>query len=156
MCVLPKGPVNLLIEVSIPVVDEVNILVCMVLAPPAVIVALVLPVNKQTNKQVLYFSIFEITRMQQVSAPVGVAVQIWRVNLELGKYSPVYVPCSYDTTVVGVADTMQTTKPFVQKSANYSSSKAGAWWKDYSCSYLSFSSATILSTLASGTLPAPP
>lgn len=44
--VLPKGTVNLLVEVGIPVVDEVHILVCMKLAPPAVVVAAVLPACK--------------------------------------------------------------------------------------------------------------
>ena len=44
--VLPKGTVNLLVEVGIPVIDEVNILICMELAPPAVVAALVLPASK--------------------------------------------------------------------------------------------------------------
>lgn len=42
-CVLPKGALNLLVEVSVPVIDEVHIFVCMILTPPAVCVALVLP-----------------------------------------------------------------------------------------------------------------
>ena len=41
--VLPKGTIDLLVEVGIPVVDEVHVLVCVKLAPPAVVVAVVLP-----------------------------------------------------------------------------------------------------------------
>lgn len=44
--VLPKGTVNLLVEVGIPVIDEIHIFVCMELAPPAVGAALILPTSK--------------------------------------------------------------------------------------------------------------
>lgn len=45
-CVLPKGTLNLLVEVGVAVIDEVNIFVCMVLAPSAVCVTLVLPASR--------------------------------------------------------------------------------------------------------------
>lgn len=48
--VLPKGTVDLLVEVGIPVVDEVHILVCMELAPPAIVVAVVLPASRRKSR----------------------------------------------------------------------------------------------------------
>ena len=54
--VLPKGPVNLLVEMSIPVVDEVHIFVCMVLASATVCAALVLPANRQCSVDDLILS----------------------------------------------------------------------------------------------------
>ena len=45
--VLAKSPVNLLVEVGIPVVDEVHIFVCVELAPPAVVVAVVLSARRR-------------------------------------------------------------------------------------------------------------
>ena len=48
--VLPKGAVNLLVEVGIPVIDEVHILVCMKPAPPAVVVAIVLSASRRQSQ----------------------------------------------------------------------------------------------------------
>ena len=47
--VLSKSAVNLLVEVSVSVVDEVHILVCVVLASAAVCAALVLPVKTESR-----------------------------------------------------------------------------------------------------------
>lgn len=51
LSVLSKSAVNLLVEVSIPVVDEVHVLVCMVLASATVCAALVLPVITESRQQ---------------------------------------------------------------------------------------------------------
>ncbi len=51
LSVLSKSAVNLLVEVSIPVVDEVHVLVCVVLASATVCAALVLPVIKESRQQ---------------------------------------------------------------------------------------------------------
>lgn len=54
-CVLPKGPLNLLVEMGIPVIDEIHILVCMVLAPSAIRVALVFPASgSKSSKRFCY------------------------------------------------------------------------------------------------------
>lgn len=51
LSVLSKSAVNLLVEVSIPVVDEVHVLVCVVLASATVCAALVLPVITESRQQ---------------------------------------------------------------------------------------------------------
>ena len=48
LSVLSKSAVNLLVEVSVSVVDEVHILVCVVLASATVCAALVLPANTES------------------------------------------------------------------------------------------------------------
>ncbi len=50
LSVLSKSAVNLLIEVSVSVIDEVHILVCMVLASATVCAALVLPVKTESRQ----------------------------------------------------------------------------------------------------------
>lgn len=61
--VLPKSTVDFLVEVGIPVVDEVHILVCMELAPPAVVVAVVLPA-KQMPEHISAQELRELTPWQ--------------------------------------------------------------------------------------------
>lgn len=51
--ILSKGTVDLLVEMSIPVIDEVHILVCVKLAPPAVIAAIVLPAGRMQELQLM-------------------------------------------------------------------------------------------------------
>ena len=50
LSVLSKSAINLLIEVSVSVVDEVHVLVCMVLASATVRAALVLPVKTEPRQ----------------------------------------------------------------------------------------------------------
>ncbi len=50
LSVLSKSAVDLLVEVSISVVDEVHVLVCVVLASATVRAALVLPVKTESHQ----------------------------------------------------------------------------------------------------------
>ncbi len=49
LSVLSKSPVDLLVKVSISVVDEVHVLVCVVFASATVCAALVLPVKTESR-----------------------------------------------------------------------------------------------------------
>lgn len=56
LSVLSKSAVNLLVEMSVSVVDEVHILVCVVLASATVCAALILPVKTKSLQATKFLS----------------------------------------------------------------------------------------------------